>query len=56
MSEQIPIVNGTKAWITQGEYGNVTFHFAEDTALDYMRRKDRLYSFVFSEFREEDPS
>jgi hypothetical protein len=46
--------NGTKVWCILRSYGTMTICGSKNDALDSMTRIDKLYSFVISEFKEEE--
>lgn len=45
--------NGKKVWVVMGSYSDATFFGDEDNARDELTRKDKLYSFVVTELKEE---
>ena len=53
MTGEIPWKDGTKIWCVYRDYGGMMLHHTEDAARDDMRRKDQLFSFVVSQFRQE---
>lgn len=46
-------LEGAKIWCILNQFGGMSIYTNEDYARDHLTRKDKLYSYVITQFKEE---